>query len=135
MAEKKEVSNKVTFVTQVHRGECNLKVIVKPSTPIYENGQRVGVKRGVKCDFKNGKYSTDNPEIIEALRQKSSYGKLFFETADPVKGEGVAAPSAVVDNGYEAMTVKELLAIAKEKKLPVTEGMRKPQLLELLKKQ
>lgn len=134
MAEKKEVSNKVTFVTQVHRGECNLKVIVKPSTPIYENGQKVGVKRGIKCDFKNGKYSTDNPEIIEALRQKSSYGKLFFETADPVKAEGVAAPVSVI-NQYEAMTVKELLVIAKEKKLPVTEGMRKPQLLELLKKQ
>ena len=127
---KEEAQAKVTFVTSIVKGKSNYWVILKHGTPIYDAGVRIGIKRPVFADFKNGKYETDNPEYIAKLRGLSSFGRDFYEATG--REEPKVETTAPAEN-LNSKTKPQLIAIAKERKLPVKEGMTKLALLELLK--
>lgn len=67
-------------------------------------------------------------QIGKSTEEEASALLQSLDTTAPV---GTATP---VDVNYESMTLKELQALGKERGLPVT-GKRKPEVIDLLKKQ
>lgn len=133
MANTEAKAKKVTFVTSIVKGTSNLRIILSHGRDIYQQGVRVGVEKPVFANFKNGRFATDNPEYIEKLRSMSSFGKDFYEATDS-EAETESKPQGNVGGeDLSAKTKPQLIVIAKERGLPVKEGMTKPQLLELLK--
>ena len=125
-------TKKVTFVTSVAKGDNNLRIILEHGNAIYEGGVRIGIKKPIFANFKNGRFTTDNPKYIAKLRGIKSYGSSFYEATDDGKEEVETENKLPVEN-LSSKTKPQLIAIAKQRGKEVKEGMTKPQLLELLK--
>ena len=126
-------TKKVTFVTSIARGDQNLRIILEHGKAIYESGVRVGVKKPIFANFKNGRFTTDNPEYIEKLRGLSSYGSAFYESTDDITEDAPEETKKATSEDLSSKTKPQLVEIAKQRGKEVKEGMTKPQLLELLK--
>lgn len=62
----------------------NYTIVIKPSKYQFDNlGNRVFVQ-GVKVNFENNLYKTDDPEIIDALKKNAYYGIDFWALDEPV---------------------------------------------------
>lgn len=69
------------------------RFVIKPTDRIIDEQRRVSIVRGKTAEFRNFRYHTDDPEIIEALLHHPEYG-LSFVSAEP--GEAVQKPAPVI---------------------------------------
>jgi len=110
----------------------NLRIVVTPSRPIYEQGVRLGDTKGKYIQFENGRFQTDDKETIERLKKLPTFGIDFWMVEDkPDLEEKQKEP---LEGDLESQTRQELLQLAKDKGLEVDSKATKKELLELLKK-
>ena len=104
-----------------------------PSRPIFEQGVRLGDTQGKYAQFENGRFQTDDKETIARLEKHPTFGVDFWKVSDePAKPQ---EPQTKPDSDLESLTKAELLALAKEKKIEVDEGLNKAEIIERLKTQ
>ena len=113
-----------------------LRIVLTPSRPIYEQGVRLGDTQGKYIQFENGRFQTDDKEVIEKLEKLPTFGVDFWR----VSGESAqTTPKSEsqrnTESDLESLTKAELLAFAKEKKIEVDEGLTKAEIIERLKTQ
>jgi hypothetical protein len=113
-----------------------LRIVLTPSRPIYEQGVRLGDTQGKYIQFENSRFQTDDKEIIEKLEKLPTFGVDFWR----VSGESTQATPKnespqKIESDLESLTKAELLALAKEKKIEVDEGLTKSEIIERLKTQ
>lgn len=113
-----------------------LRIVLTPSRPIYEQGVRLGDTQGKYIQFENSRFQTDDKEVIEKLEKLPTFGVDFWR----VSGESAQATPQnespqKTESDLESLTKAELLALAKEKKIEVDEGLTKSEIIERLKTQ
>jgi hypothetical protein len=109
-----------------------LRIVLTPSRPIYEQGVRLGDTQGKYIQFENGRFQTDDKEIVEKLEKLPTFGVDFWR----VSGEAAQpAPKTSQQSDLESLTKAELIALAKEKKIEVDDGLTKAEIIERLKAQ
>lgn len=111
----------------------NLRIVVTPSRPIYEQGVRLGDTQGKYIQFENGRFQTDDKEIIEKVKKLPTFGIDFWMVEDKPESKEDEQKEPL-ESEFESQTRQELLQIAKDKGLEVDSKATKKELLELLKK-
>jgi len=88
-----------------------LRIILKPQDRIIDDQRRVIPIQGLKAEFKNGEYYTDNPVIIFALSDHPLKGSREFVCCDDdkaycdSKGQVIKElPKVAFSSGSQAMT-------------------------------
>ena len=110
-----------------------LRIVLTPSRPIYEQGVRLGDTQGKYVQFENSRFQTDDKEVIEKLEKLQTFGVDFWKVSDePAKPQ---EPQTKQESDLASLTKAELLALAKEKKIEVDEGLTRPEIIERLKTQ
>lgn len=113
-----------------------LRIVLTPSRPIYEQGVRLGDTQGKYIQFENSRFQTDDKEVIEKMEKLPTFGVDFWR----VSGESAQTTPKnespqKTESDLESLTKAELLALAKEKKIEVDEGLTKAEIIERLKTQ
>lgn len=104
-----------------------------PSRPIYEQGVRLGDTQGKYVKFENGRFQTDDKEVIEKLEKLPTFGFDFWKvSSEPAKPQ---ASQTSQETDLESLTKTQLLELAKERKIEVEEGLNKAEIIERLKTQ
>lgn len=104
-----------------------------PSRPIYEQGVRLGDTQGKYVKFENGRFQTDDKEVIEKLEKLPTFGVDFWKVSEEPAKPRESQTHQEVD--LESLTKTQLLEIAKERKIEVDAGLAKPEIIERLKTQ
>ena len=106
----------------------NLRIVLKPATPVYEGGLKVGDKPGQYAQFVEGKFETDDETVITKLEGLSTFGVDFWKASGT---EAENEPSKV-DDDLQKLTKKELQAKATEKGIALDGSETKDRLIELI---
>ena len=107
-----------------------------PSRPIFEQGVRLGDTQGKYVQFENGRFQTDDKEVVEKLEKLPTFGVDFWRVPEePAQTTPKAESQQNTESDLESLTKAELLALAKEKKIEVEEGLPKAEIIERLKTQ
>lgn len=106
----------------------NLRIVIAPAQPIFEGGVKVGDRPGRYAQFADGRFETDDAEVVEKLKSLPTFGIDFFEASNEAESK-----PASVEPDLESLTKQELLALADEKKIEVDEKLTKAEILERLK--
>lgn len=110
-----------------------LRIVLAPSKPIYEAGVRLGDTSGKYVQFENGRFQTDDKEIIKKMESLPTFGIDFWRISDKPKPESEEGPGKKSETDLESLTRQELLQQAQDKGLEVDPKVSKKELLELLK--
>jgi hypothetical protein len=110
-----------------------LRIVLTPSRPIYEQGVRLGDTQGKYIQFENGRFQTDDKEIVEKLEKLPTFGVDFWRVSNESAQSTPKAQQSA--NDFESLTKAELIALAKEKKIEVDDGLTKAEIIERLKTQ
>jgi len=113
-----------------------LRIVLTPSRPIYEQGVRLGDTQGKYIQFENGRFQTDDKEVVEKLEKLPTFGVDFWRVSgEPTQARQKDESQQNTESDLESLTKAELLALAKEKKIEVDEGQTKAEIIERLKTQ
>ena len=113
-----------------------LRIVLTPSRPIYEQGVRLGDTQGKYIQFENGRFQTDDKEVVEKLEKLPTFGVDFWRVSgEPEKATSKNESQQNTESDLESLTKAELLALAKEKKIEVDEGLTRAEIIERLKAQ
>ncbi len=114
----------------------NLRVALTPAKPIFEGGIKVGDTLGKHAQFVGGQFQTNDKESIEKLEKLSTFGVDFWKVSDePAQTTPKDRSQQNKESDLESLTKAELLALAKEKKIEVDEGLNKAEIIERIKTQ
>ncbi len=105
-----------------------LKIVLKPATPIFEGGLKIGDKPGVYATFEDGQFETKDEELINQLEGLDTFKIDFWRVSD----ESSPVEDTTVDKDFVKLTKKELQSLAKEKGVEVDGTETKERLVELL---
>ena len=132
------------FVTKY--GSYTLVLKPKGKDPIYNHkGIPVRVDGTMYAEFKNvkgtmvGVCETNDPKMINALRQNNQFGKAFVEMKDENEFKVATAPPApsmvkIPQSALMACTKNELTSIAKQYNLQVADDMTKAEIVDMVLK-
>ena len=113
-----------------------LRIVLTPSRPIFEQGVRLGDTQGKYVQFENGRFQTDDKEVIEKLEKLPTFGVDFWRISEePAQTTPKDKSQQNTESDLGSLTKAELLALAKEKKIEVDEGLTRPEIIERLKTQ
>lgn len=109
----------------------SLRIVLKPAMPTFEAGVKVSDVPGKYAQFIDGKFETQDENIIAKLESLPTYGVDFWKSDD------AAAPQddtnkPEVDGDLQKHTKKELQAMAEEKGIELDGSETKDRLIELL---
>lgn len=105
-----------------------LRIVLKPATPIFEGGLKVGDQPGVYAQFEDGQFETQNEEVTKQLEELNTFKVDFWRVSD----ESSPTEDTTVDKDFVKLTKKELQSLAKEKGVEVDGTETKERLIELV---
>ena len=86
--------------------------------------------------FENSRFQTDDKEVIEKLEKLPTFGVDFWRVSEePAQTTQKDKTQQNTESDLGSLTKAELLALAKEKKIEVDEGLTRPEIIERLKTQ
>ena len=109
----------------------SLKIVLKPAMPMFEGGQKVGDSQGKYALFADGKFETQDEEVIAKLESLSTFNVDFWK-ADESEQSKEKDKEPEVDGDLQKNTKKELQALAEEKGIVLDGSETKDRLIELL---
>ena len=107
----------------------SLKIVLKPAMPTFEGGTKVGDVPGKYALFVDGKFETQDEEIIEKLESLQTFNVDFWKVDE---SEQSKEKEPEVDGDLQKHTKKELQALAEEKGIELDGSETKDRLIELL---
>jgi len=108
-----------------------LRIVLTPSRPIYEQGVRLGDTQGKYVQFENGRFQTDDKEVVEKLEKLPNSGVDFWKVANEQSRPQESQTQNETD--LESLTKVQLLELAKARNVEVEDGLNRPQIIERLK--
>ena len=108
----------------------SLKIVLKPAMPTFEGGTKVGDVPGKYALFVDGKFETQDEEIIEKLESLQTFNVDFWKVDESEQSKDDKEPE--VDGDLQKHTKKELQALAEEKGIELDGSETKDRLIELL---
>jgi hypothetical protein len=105
-----------------------LRIVLKPATPIFEGGLKVGDQPGIYAQFEDGQFDTQDEAVISQLEKLNTFSIDFWRVSD----ESSPVEDTTVDKDFVKLTKKELQSLAKEKGVEVDGTESKERLVELL---
>lgn len=137
-----------TFKTRIFKtGGGHLRIVIKPGTPIFEGGVRVGDRPAVYADFVGGEFVTKDKEVIEKLRSLSTFGIDFVEVTDEDKkvagkdagnentdqtGGNTAGDQSDPRGELEKLTKQQLQELAQERGVALDANLKKAEIINAL---
>lgn len=133
-----------TFKTRIFKtGGGQLRIVVKPGTPLFEGGVKVGDRPGVYADFVNGEFATDDKDVIAKLRSLQTFGADFYEVTDEEKNATNSDSGNSADgNGsanepdpraeLEKLTKQQLQELADERGVALDPNLKKAGIIDAL---
>lgn len=106
----------------------SLRIVLKPATPIFEGGLKVGDNPGEYAQFADGQFETQNEDHIAKLESLSTFGIDFWKVSE----ESTPIDPPTVDGELQKLTKKELQTLAAEKNVELDGTETKDRLIELL---
>jgi hypothetical protein len=106
-----------------------------PPSPVHRSREASVVQQGPVAGLQEVRPFSDDDDEIESLHEKPAVEELASGSPAPVVATAVASSSESVkmSPSYDSMTAKELQALAKQRNIPGTSGLRRAQLIDLLK--
>lgn len=109
-----------------------LRIVLTPSRPVYEQGVRLGDTQGKYAKFENGRFQTDDKEIIEKLEKLPNFGVDFWKASDE-PAQPQEPEQTQQESDIESLTKTQLLEVAKKREIEVDEKLNRQEILDLLK--
>lgn len=116
---------KVKFVSKY----ANLTRVISPASHVYEGGRQVGFDPGKRAKFVDGKFETDDEEIIEALENTEGVWVDDGKSAQEIEEQEQES----AEPALESLTKQELITLAQEKNVEVSDKLTKQEIINLLK--
>ena len=111
----------------------SLRIVIKPAMPKFEGGTKVGDVPGKYAQFVDGKFETQDEEIIAKLESLSTFNVDFWKASEESEQNKDKEPEA--DGDLQKRTKKELQVMAQEKGIELDGSETKDSLIALLQQQ
>jgi len=105
-----------------------LRIVLKPATPIFEGGLKIGDQPGIYATFEDGQFETKDGELVKQLEELDTFKIDFWRVSD----ESSPVEDTTVDKDFVRLTKKELQTLAKDKGVEVDGTETKERLIELV---